>query len=148
VFTADDDHEAGEALPPRLRAVVQCVAETWATQGMRALSTDELAAAVVLSPGHLFRLFREHYGCSPARVLEQVRLARAAGQLQRSNATLAEVARFTGFANPYHFSRRFSAVYGVAPGAYRRLQPPPDPLQPLRGTGLLPVAHELLGYPG
>ncbi|MDX6207312.1 MAG: AraC family transcriptional regulator [Frankiales bacterium] len=146
-FVRDPQIDGTVVLTPQVAAVVQHVRDRWSRDGIRALDAGELAAAASISPGHLFRVFRQQYACGPARALEQVRLARAAVQLQRSNATIAEVSRLSGFANPYHFSRRFSAVYGTPPGAYRRLTPGPDPLEPVRVGGLLPLAHALLGYP-
>ena len=86
---------------------------------------------------------RQNYGCGPAHALELVRLSRAAMIVQRSNATLAEIARASGFANPYHLSRRFRAAYGVPPGRYRRDQPTADPQAPVRDAGLHQVAYLL-----
>lgn len=37
--------------------------------------------------------------------------------------TIATVARHWGFTDPTHFSRRFRAAYGVAPGQWRRIGP-------------------------
>ncbi|MDX6221327.1 MAG: AraC family transcriptional regulator [Frankiales bacterium] len=144
VFVTGPLHEPFTALTPHLAAVAEYVRTRWESDGLRIIGVDELCTAGNLSAGHLFRLFRQHYGCGPARALELVRLARAATSLQRSNATIAEVARLTGFANPYHFSRRFSAVYGIPPGAFRALTASPDPLRPVREAGLLPMAHVLL----
>ena len=67
----------------------------------------------------------------------------AAAMLQRSNATLEEVAAACGFANAYHFSRRFRASYAVPPGRYRRTEPKADPLGPVRAAGLQSVAQLL-----
>ena len=130
-------------LPAHLHAALSEVRRTWHDEGMRIVEVDELAAAAGVSGGHLFRLFRQQYGCGPAHALELVRLSRAAVMLQRSNATLDEVAAECGFANPYHFSRRFRASYGVPPGRYRRTSPTADPLGPVRAAGLLPVAQVL-----
>jgi len=132
-------------LPPVVAAVVDHVGRTWASRGTRAVGVGELAAAARASTGHLYRVFRERHGCGPARALEVVRLSRAAVQLQRTNASIAEVASLTGFADPYHFSRRFRSVYGIPPGAFRRLPGARDALAPLREARLLPLAHALSG---
>ena len=131
-------------LPPHVQAIADFVATAWAHDGVRLLEVDELAAAASLSTGHVFRVFRGEYGCSPARALELLRLARAATALERSNAPLAQVARGSGFANAYHLSRRFRAVYGCPPGAYRTGPSRPDPLEPLRTNGLLGLARAVL----
>ncbi len=135
--------EPAAALPQLVAAAVTVTAGLWAADGVRLVEVHELAAATSVSVGHLYRVFREHCGQGPARVLELVRLARAAVMLQRSNASLTEVAAACGFANAYHLSRRFRTAYGVPPGAYRRDPAATDPMTPVRAAGLLPVAHLL-----
>jgi AraC family transcriptional regulator len=39
--------------------------------------------------------------------------------LARSNLSIGQVANACGFADPLYFSRRFRAVYGIPPSAYR-----------------------------
>jgi AraC family transcriptional regulator len=122
---------------------LEAVRQIWRRDRIRIVSADELADAAGISPGHLFRLFRAEYGCGPAHALELVRLARAAVALQRSNSTLGEIAGSCGFANAYHFSRRFAAAYGTPPGTFRGRHPVGDSMAPLRTAGLLRVGHAL-----
>jgi AraC-like DNA-binding protein len=132
-------------LPPLLAATFEYVRQRWLADGVRLITIDELVTAVNVSAAHLHRIFRHHLGCGPARALELVRLSRAAVMLQRSNATLEQVAGTAGFANAYHLSRRFRSAYGVPPGAYRRHHATADPLAPVRAAGLLPLAQALSG---
>lgn len=143
LFVAEPSPAPAAQLPPHLQAALGEVRRIWRDEGVRIVEVDELAAAAGVSGGHLFRLFRQHYGCGPAHALELVRLARAAAMLQRSNATLDEVAAGCGFANAYHLSRRFRTSYAVPPGRYRRSGPTADPLGPVRSAGLLSVAQLL-----
>jgi AraC family transcriptional regulator len=129
--------------PPLVLAAMDAARRIWQVDGVRLITVDELARAASVSAGHLYRIFREHYGCGPAHALELIRLSRAAGMIQRSNASLAEVARASGFANAYHLSRRFGAAYGVPPGRYRRDHPTSDPQAPVRHAGLHQVAYLL-----
>jgi AraC-like DNA-binding protein len=131
------------ALPPLLTDTLQAVRQTWLADGVRLIAIDELVHAVNVSPAQLHRIFRQHLGCGPVRALELVRLSRAAVMLQRSNATLDQVAQAAGFANAYHLSRRFRSAYGVPPGDYRRHQATADPLAPVRAAGLAPLAQAL-----
>jgi transcriptional regulator GlxA family with amidase domain len=124
--------------------LVDHVATVWERSGPRIVSVQELAAAANQSAGHLHRLFREQYGCGPAYALDLIRLARAATALQRTNATIREIASDCGYSNPYHFSRRFSLAYGDPPGTFRRRRQLSDPLAPVRAAGLLPIARRLL----
>jgi AraC family transcriptional regulator len=131
-------------MPDAVRRLVDHVATVWARSGPQIVSVQELAAAANLSAGHLHRLFREQYGCGPAYALDLIRLARAATALQRTNATIGEIASDCGYSNPYHFSRRFSLAYGDPPGTFRRRRQLSDPLAPVRAAGLLPIARRLL----
>lgn len=134
-------------LPDALITIIDATRSTWIADGMRIVPVDELAASANISPGHVFRLFREHYGVGPARALELARLVRAATWLQRSNSTLAEIAARAGFANAYHFSRRFAGAYGIAPGAFRRRGATSDPYELLRSPALTSLTHALLEAP-
>lgn len=136
-----------EGLPDPLIKIIDATRSIWIAEGMRLVSVEELAARVTISPGHVFRLFRESYGVGPARALELIRLVRAATWLQRSNTTLAEIAARAGFANAYHFSRRFSGAYGTAPGAFRRRGATADPYEILRSPDLVSLAQVLLQGP-
>jgi AraC family transcriptional regulator len=84
------------------------------------LSLSQLARASHVTPEHLCRLFRATLHRGPLQCARLARLGRAAVLLARSNLPIKQVADSTGFANPYHFSRRFHDVYGLSPRAYRR----------------------------
>jgi AraC family transcriptional regulator len=134
----------GRPLAPHLDALLGFVRRAWAPPApTRRLSLQELAAGASVSTGYLSRVFRQHYGMGPVAAFELLRLGRAATLLTRSNLTVAAVARDCGFANPYHFSRRFQRAYGQPPGRYRRSAPRPAPDEPLARAGLLPLADRI-----
>ncbi len=135
----------GLAVPSTLREPLELVRARWQAGGMCLVRVDELAAAAHVSGAHLSRVFAATFGCGPASALELVRLARAAVVLQRSNLTLVEVARLTGFADAYHFSKRFAAAYGVPPGRFRRAGEDQDPLAPVVRQGMVGLFHHLTG---
>lgn len=66
---------------------------------------------------------RRRLGVSPVEGLERLRLARAEPLLWLSHLSLRAIAVQCGFADAYHFSRRFRAVYGMAPSAFRAVPP-------------------------
>ncbi len=47
------------------------------------------------------------------------RLERSLLLLARTDLSVQEIAADTGFVSPYHFSRSFRAVYGLAPSRMR-----------------------------
>lgn len=77
----------------------------------------ELAAALRVSPRHLTNRCRELFGQSPARLLLQWKMRRAAELLQHSTLRVGEVSEALGFVNPFHFSRVFRRHHGHAPSA-------------------------------
>lgn len=123
-------------------AALSHVRRVWRTDGLKIVPLEELAATAGLTVGHLSRLFSQAFGHGLSASLELVRLGRAAIELQRSNLTLDEIARHAGFANPYHFSRRFSHAYGIPPGRFRRIADT-DALAPLTAAGLMPLWNVL-----
>jgi AraC family transcriptional regulator len=135
-----------EQFPPHLDTLLEFVRRAWSPPTpTRALSLQELAAGACISTGYLSRLFRQHHGIGPVAAFELLRLARAATLLVRSNLSVGAVAEDCGFANPYHFSRRFHRVYGQPPGRYRRAGAGtrPAPSDPLAAAGLLALSDRL-----
>lgn len=97
------------------------------------LSLAEIAEAAHVTPEHLCRLFKTEGQASPVETLRLMRLDRAVTLLSRSNYSIAEIARLCGFADAFHFSRRFKETYGQSPSQLRRnvqngATPPLSPL--------------------
>lgn len=133
-----------EPLPEHLDRLVDQLRVAWHRGRMRPVGVRELADAAGVSAGHLARIFRRRFGTGPVAAVDLIRLARAATLLRHSNLSVAAVAEACGYANPFHFSRRFRGVYGSSPRSYRDRTPPDDPLEPVRRAGLLPLAQRLL----
>ncbi|MDR1279465.1 MAG: helix-turn-helix transcriptional regulator [Opitutaceae bacterium] len=82
-------------------------------------SAGELARACHLDTAYMSRLFRRYDSESPYRMLVRLKMNRAADRLVSSGAPLKEIGVEVGFADPYHFSRVFKRVYGLAPREFR-----------------------------
>jgi AraC family transcriptional regulator len=85
-----------------------------------ALTLAALAADAGVHPGHLQRVFRRHYGCTPAQYAAQLRIGWAQHALLRPDAAIASVALDAGFSDQAHFTRRFRRLTGTTPGKYRQ----------------------------
>lgn len=107
--------------------------------GFRIISLGEIAKFLGVSAGHLSRSFRDCFGLGPTGAFELIRLGRAAVALQNTHSSLARIASECGFSDEYYLSRRFSRIYGLPPGAYRRTQQDAEPLAPLIERQLLPL---------
>lgn len=78
------------------------------------------ARACRVGPEYLARIFREHAGQTPSQFLARLRMHHAARLLQQSDLTVKAAGRAVGFEDPYHFSRVFKKIHGVAPRNFKR----------------------------
>lgn len=78
----------------------------------------QVCAEFGLSERALQRLVRRRLGLTPKWLIQRRRLQEAAERLRRSGTPLAEVAALLGYADQPHFSRDFSRVTGMTPGAF------------------------------
>jgi AraC-like DNA-binding protein len=113
----DDDTPS---LPDPIAKIAGWVARSWSEAGIAyPIPLRDLAAAASASPSTVSRAFRRRFGLGAVSALEVIRLARAEPLLTMSNLSIASIARQCGFADAYHFSRRFRANYGIPPSDFR-----------------------------
>lgn len=86
----------------------------------RDLSLKDLAAAANVSKPQLLKLFRDFVGASPTQYLYEQRLCTAAEKLAHTGLSIKEIAQGCGFANEFHFSRKFKQAYGKSPRVWRQ----------------------------
>lgn len=77
------------------------------------------ARACHVGPEYLSRLFREYAGQTPSFFLARLRMQHAARLLQQPGLSVKATARAVGFDDPYHFSRVFKRIHGVAPRHFK-----------------------------
>jgi AraC-like DNA-binding protein len=93
-----------------------------------AVTLDELARMLAISPRHLERRFKEATGASLKAFWTEKRMEQAAVVLRAGSAGVAEAARLVGYASPHAFSRAFKRHFGVPPSelrGYARAETPP-----------------------
>jgi AraC family transcriptional regulator len=112
-------NQARTSLPTALLSVVNHLRTQWSRMPLRRISVDELATVACLSRSQLNRLFHAQFGLSTSAALELLRCSRAETLLTRTDLTLGEIAHHCGFADLYHFSHRFTRLYGLPPSHYR-----------------------------
>ncbi len=78
------------------------------------------ARACRVGPEYFSRLFREHAGQTPSQFLARLRMQHAARLLQQSEVSVKAAGLAVGFDDPYHFSRVFKQIHGVAPRDFQR----------------------------
>lgn len=80
---------------------------------------EDLADASHMSRATFARLFKQAANATPADVLAQLRMARAARLLDEGRAA-GEVGEAVGYQSEAAFNRAFKRQYGTGPGAYRK----------------------------
>jgi AraC family transcriptional regulator len=103
--------------PPSWLAQAQEFLHANFTQAVR---VADLAAQLGVHPVHLARVFRAHFGASPASYVRRLRLEWSRMQLSTSSRSLSELALEAGFADQSHFSRAFKRHTGLTPEQYRQ----------------------------
>lgn len=112
--------ERDGALPRPIVQGLHQVARDWtANVALPTYSLPQLAAAAGVTPEHLCRLYANSVGVGPVATLRLLRLKRASVLLNQTNMSVVEIARATGFASEFHFSRTFKSVAGLSPSSFR-----------------------------
>jgi AraC-like DNA-binding protein len=127
------------SLPDPIVAMMRAVGERWSDGPARPVPLRDLADAARISPSTLCRLFRRHFDVGPVAAIELLRLNKAEPLLWQTNLSVHAIAVQCGFADAYHFSRRFRAVYSMAPTTFRRTPPETAPPSPIDTAGLTPL---------
>lgn len=83
------------------------------------ITINDVARSVGVSPNYLANLFAKEGEPSPKQYLIQLRIKTAAGLLRSTPASVNEIAKSVGYPSAMHFSKSFSAYYGVSPLHYR-----------------------------
>jgi transcriptional regulator GlxA family with amidase domain len=78
-----------------------------------------LAEQVQMSPRHFARAFAAQTGCTPARFVEQLRVAAAAQWLRQTHWTHDRIAARSGFRSVDALQRAFARRHGMTLHAYR-----------------------------
>lgn len=102
------------------------IARTFLDDLAEAPSSELLETLTGLSRFELARQFRRCLGTSPHRYAMMRRLERAR-RLIAADASLAEAAAASGFADQSHMTRQFKQAYGLAPGEWRTTTQPERP---------------------
>ncbi len=107
--------QAQAAASHRLRELVAWIG----THLCEDLSVDALAQRVQMSPRHFARAFAAETGSTPARFVEQARVASAERLLRQTRWPQQRIAERSGFRSVDALQRAFARRHGLTPQAYR-----------------------------
>ena len=97
----------------------------------RPVSLEELATLANLHPNYLIRIFKQQFGTTPVKYLNNMRLERMISLICNTDLPFQEIIQKTGFSEPAYFSGFFKRETGYSPREYRRYHrqyqaPPPN----------------------
>lgn len=86
----------------------------------RAVSLEEVAAALHMSYENFRKKFREYAGVSPLqyRIEQKMKHAKL---LLLSGVSIKETAQLTGYSDAYSFTKQFTNSVGISPGRYKKM---------------------------
>lgn len=98
-----------------------CRARDWLGDRFnRRTNLDEAARQAYLSSFYFSRLFAEVFGETPHEFVTRLRIERAKRRLLAENTSGTDICLEVGYESPGSFSKRFHALTGLAPAAFRR----------------------------
>ena len=87
----------------------------------RDAALESFARDAGLSRAHFFRLFEASVGVPPKVYLNVVRMEKAVDAVLTQSASVSDISRQLGFAEPAHFTRFFRNHSGVSPREFRNV---------------------------
>ena len=85
------------------------------------LKISDIAKHLFLSESYISKRFKKETNHSLKKYINDKILNETALALRHTNMTIKEISDLFGFCDQFHFSRVFSAHYGMPPKTYRRL---------------------------
>jgi transcriptional regulator GlxA family with amidase domain len=93
----------------------------WARANLgEALTVEQLAERAAMSPRNFSRAFLREMGTTPAKAIEQLRVAAARDAVEAGSSSLEEIARQIGLKDAGRMRRAFLRVLGQSPQLLRR----------------------------
>ena len=103
---------ASERLAPALAAMLESPEQAW--------TVESLAARCHLSRAAFARLFAQHAGAGPLKLLTSLRMELASRLLALGEQDTATIGEAVGYRSEAAFNRAFARHAGMTPGRYRR----------------------------
>ena len=83
------------------------------------ISVEDIADNCGLNRSYFGKIFKKSVGRTPQEFLLNYRMTKASELLKLTKLSVGDISKAVGYDNPFHFSRAFKAVYGIAPREWR-----------------------------
>lgn len=102
---------------PPLLAAIRYIEEKYRED----FDVETLAAHCCISASRLYHLFQRELDTTPVRFRNELRIERAARELQNGPLSVEEIAELCGFHSSAYFRETFRQITGLTPAGYRAL---------------------------
>ena len=86
----------------------------------KALTLEDIAGELSVSPSHLAHQFKRETGTTPMAYLNSVRMKKAAESLAKTSLSIQEISAEVGILDPNYFVKCFKKEYEMTPSSYRK----------------------------
>jgi AraC-like DNA-binding protein len=100
---------------------IRKIAASMRAETRQGVALETLAKEAGLSRSHFFRLFESSIGVPPKVYLNVVRMEQAVDAVLNQSASVCDISKQLGFAEPAHFTRFFRNHSGVSPREFRNI---------------------------
>ena len=83
-------------------------------------SVKELAQIACVSESHFLAMTQNIYNETPYEIIRRMKMENAFSLLLRNDMKIENIARESGYANAFSFSKAFRKIYKCSPGVYRK----------------------------
>jgi len=108
------------AIDPRVKKAIGIIQ----SKPSASMTVSQLAKMCGTSRSRLSEAFSKQMGCAPMQFWERCRIERAMDMLRLTHQTIDYIADELGYSNRSHFAKRFKAVTGASPAAFRQHNQP------------------------
>lgn len=116
------DNTASAQKAGTLSELVTSTCQYISSNVQKAISIEDIAAHLHVSPGHLRNEFRRRAGCSLGHYIRYLKMHNACTLINTTALSLAEIGERCGYSSIYAFSRAFKNETGISPSEYRNLK--------------------------
>ena len=112
LYLEEDENKSGSSLDNLLKLIGETPTKNW--------TLNEMAEICQCSKNQLRLNFLRDTGTTPKKYVDAMKIRYAAELLKSSDMSVVAIAARLGYEDPYHFSRRFKQLVGIAPEYYRK----------------------------
>lgn len=120
IYLLLQEYSAPERTSNKYRARLDAITGYIESRYSQSITLESLAAYLQLSPPYVSKFFKEQFGMTFNRYINQLRFQRAVEDLKNTKDSVTDIVHKHGFPNMNAFTSMFKSVYDTTPGKFRQ----------------------------